>query len=257
MENLTSLTQTWPSTHWSAVSKAGHAGEAEKRKALTAVVTRYLPVIRWHLHVRRRIKPSEIDDLIQEFFLSKVLEQDLLQRAERERGRFRSFLATALDRFVINRLRDDKALKRKPAKNTCFDYVAERAELGEVAEDAFDIAWARQLLGQSVRKMRKECVTTKRSDIWDVFKSRIVDPTIGCALPVSYSELVRRNGFISPAQASNVLVTANRMFIRIIRDLVATYEKDDENIDQEIADLFRIASRAGNRRRACNSSRKW
>ena len=64
------------------------------------------------------------------------------------------------------------------------------------------------------------------------------------APPPPYEELVSRFGLTSPSQASNLLVTGKRTFARVLRSLVAEYAKEDADIDQEIADLTEILSKA-------------
>ena len=58
-----------------------------------------------------------------------------------------------------------------------------------------------------------------------------------------YLALVERFGFASPAQASNVLITANRMFARNLRAVVAAYEFEEGNVDREIAELRSVLAR--------------
>jgi hypothetical protein len=78
--------------------------------------------------------------------------------------------------------------------------------------------------------------------VWGIFDARVVTPMLEHSEPLSYEQLVARMGFTSPAQASNVLVTAKRMFIRIIRGVIGEYELGDEGIDAEIADLRLLLS---------------
>jgi DNA-directed RNA polymerase specialized sigma24 family protein len=66
------------------------------------VLRAYLPALRAHLVIRRRVHPDRADDLLQGFCSDQVLEKDLVPRAERDRGKFRTFLLTALDRYAIN-----------------------------------------------------------------------------------------------------------------------------------------------------------
>jgi hypothetical protein len=44
-------------------------------------------------------------------------------------------------------------------------------------------------------------------------------------------------------QAANALVTAKRMFTRILRGVIGEYESDEEEIDSEIDDLHKILAR--------------
>ncbi len=108
----------------------------------------------------------------------------------------------------------------------------------------FDLSWAREVLREAVGRMQVECGASKRPDIWGVFDGRTLGPALRQEPPVPYDQLVRAFNFVSPYQATNVLITANRMFVRVLRSVVAEYE-DDADVDAEIADLRRIMSTAG------------
>src|SRR5690606_37022898 len=104
--------QPMPTTHWSLVARAGHDDADVKRRALVQLIERYLPAIRSYLVHRKRLRVEDADDLLQGFLMSKVLEQDLLPRAEQDKGRFRTFLLTSLDRYIISEHRRQTAQKR-------------------------------------------------------------------------------------------------------------------------------------------------
>src|SRR5690606_13017814 len=95
----------FPSTHWSEIQVAGHGDVQARRAALEALIPRYMPALRSHLLYARRLNPHEAEDVLQAFLADKVLEQNLIARAEPEKGRFRNFLLVTLDRFMLNRLR--------------------------------------------------------------------------------------------------------------------------------------------------------
>jgi len=76
-----------------------------------------------------------------------------------------------------------------------------------------------------------------------VFECRLLAPALEGTDPVDYGELVRRFGLQSPSQASNVLVTAKRMYARTLRGVVAEYSGDAAEIEAEIGDLHRILAR--------------
>jgi hypothetical protein len=73
-----------------------------------------------------------------------------------------------------------------------------------------------------------------------VFESRVVSPIREGTEPSDYRELVRRFGFQSPSQASNVLMTAKRMYARLLRSVVGQYARSDREIETEIAELRSI-----------------
>jgi RNA polymerase sigma-70 factor (ECF subfamily) len=243
----------FPTTHWSLVARAGcESGEA-KRAALGRLLEQYLPPMRAHLVFARRLDREQADELLQQFLADKVLGQDLVRRVERGRGRFRTFLLTVLEHFVWDRFRDAKSAQRRAggAPASLDDPGAAAAAAAGAAVDpspapgqAFDVAWAKQVLAHAVDRMRQECESSSRPDVWAVFEGRVLRPTLHQQDPVPYGELVRRLGFASPTQASNVLVTANRMFVRVLRAVVGAYERDEGQIDEEIADLRRTLSGA-------------
>jgi hypothetical protein len=68
----------FPSTPWSAVSLAAHGEEPTGRRALGALLARYLPAMRTYLVVERRLDRHRADDLLQSFVAERVLEGNLL-----------------------------------------------------------------------------------------------------------------------------------------------------------------------------------
>ncbi len=88
------------STRWSVVLAAGRISSADAREALALLCQHYWYPL--YAYVRRRAKSvDEAQDLIQEFF-ARLLEHNLIGKADPERGRFRCFLLTALRNFLAN-----------------------------------------------------------------------------------------------------------------------------------------------------------
>jgi RNA polymerase sigma-70 factor (ECF subfamily) len=234
----------FPTTAWSLVARAGHPG-ALSRDALGELLTRYLPALHAHLVHRRGFQPEAADDLVQEFIASKIVEKGLIARADQELGKFRTFLLTALDRFVANQIRDSRAQKRSPGEGKLVSY----GERDEAAHDEggpstiFNVTWARGVVGQALQQVHEECNSSGREDLWGVFECRIIAPILEGAEPPSYQELVERFGFKSPTQASNALTTAKRMYARALRNVVAEYAGSNFEIESEIDDLRKILAR--------------
>jgi len=238
--------ERFPSTAWSLVARAGAEGECQ-REALGQLLARYLPALSAHLVYRRGLRPEEADDMVQEFITGKIVERDLIARADQELGKFRTFLLTALDRFVSNQVRNQRAKKRSPGEGMLVSMGdrddAVSAEAGP--SDVFDVAWARGVITQALDEVRRECGASDRSDIWGVFECRVVGPTLEGAAPPSYRELVKRFGFRSPTQASNALTTAKRMYARALRNVVAEYAGEGHEIESELEELRKVLARAG------------
>jgi RNA polymerase sigma-70 factor (ECF subfamily) len=233
------------------VALAGQDREAQ-REALEQLLTRYLPALQAHLVHTKGLSSENAEDLLQDFVAGKILERDLIARADRHLGKFRTFLLTALDRFLINRLRDVGAKKRAAGEGA--ERLGERAARLSVnggPSDAFDVTWARRVLAEVLQRMRTHCETTGRTDIWGVFECRVLGPILDGTEPPDYRELVQRFGLQSPSQASNVLATAKRMYGRTLRAVVGEYTRSDGEIDEEIRELREILARG---KRPANSS---
>ena len=227
------------------MARAGQDPTEAKREALGGLLVRYLPALRAHLIYGKRLTPEDADDLLQEFVAAKILEKELIGRADRELGKFRTFLLTALDRFLIDRLREQAARKRAPAHGA-LKPLGEQAEQVPADQhcDAFDLAWARNMIDETIRLMRTECETSGRMDVWGVFECRLLGPLLHAAQPMEYDELVEKFGLESPSQASNVLITAKRMFARLMRAVVGEYALGGAEIESEIGELMEILGRA-------------
>jgi DNA-directed RNA polymerase specialized sigma24 family protein len=247
-------TAAFPSTRWSLIAlvRAGEGDEAAaaaRREVLGVLLTRYMPALRAHL-LRRRFRPDGVDDLLQSFVAEKVLERDLLAAADAARGRFRGFLVTSLDNFAANRLRHDLAARRTPAGAKVLGigddpaWEPGAATAGGGGWDAFDVEWAREVLRESLRRMREECHAAGRDDLWEVLEARVVAPAMNGSEPAPYAELVRRHGYATPKHAANVLITAKRRFEQCLRSVLGEYVSDDQELDHELATLGDVLAAA-------------
>src|SRR6201999_3451227 len=119
----------------------------------------------------------------------------------------------------------DSALKRGAGSTVAIGEDTDIAQTWDQPDEHFDVAWARQLLAEAIRRTKEECTASGRADVWGVFETRVLDPMLHDAEPLGYDELVKRFGLTSPTQASNLLVTGKRTFARVLRALVAEYAK--------------------------------
>ena len=110
-----------PTTRWSLVQRAGQEPAAPARVAMEELLRKYLPALRIRLLSRRAVRPEVVDDVLQGFVSQKILEHNLLQAADRTKGKFRTLLLTALDRYVISHRRQLSAAKRGAACTVSLD----------------------------------------------------------------------------------------------------------------------------------------
>src|SRR3954466_11736357 len=146
--NRDSATAQWfTTTHWSVVLLAGQSQSTGSFDALDLLCRRYWPPI--YAFIRRRGHgPDDAKDLTQEFF-ARLLEKNYVESADASKGRFRTFLLTAVTRFLINQ-RDRMRTKKRGGGQIHFsldDLNSENSLLNEPADKAtpetiYERCWA-------------------------------------------------------------------------------------------------------------------
>jgi len=229
-----------PKTDWVLVEQAGAAPSAPQRQAIQTLVWRYVPALRAHVMTTFGVPKDRAEDLLQEFLSVKVVEQQLVGQARRERGKFRSFLRKTLDDFVISELRKEKRKKRSPGKVSGLDVAGMPDARSGNPPSAFEVAWAQEVLAEAVERMSEECRASKRPDLWGTFQDRVLRPALDGVPPLDYDDLVKRYEFRSPTQAANALTTAKRMLERQLRVVLRQYSADDRDVDEGIIEIRAI-----------------
>jgi RNA polymerase sigma-70 factor (ECF subfamily) len=228
----------FPVTAWSLVARAASSSPEEKSAALQSLLKRYIPALRVRLIVEKKLDEHRAEEILQDFVTHKILEQQLIAQADRAKGKFRTFVLTALDRFVIDCVRYEAAAKRSGPRAGPSSMETVAADDPEPSA-AFDVQWARDVIDQAAWRMQAQCADNGRPELWELFSCRILAPALDGSAPEAYDRIIERFGFSSPAVASNALVTAKRMFERSLRSVVGEYTSDEREIDREIADLRR------------------
>jgi len=164
----------FPTTRWSLVAAAGDPHRDEARSALVSLCENYWYPL--YAYLRRHGYPADqAQDLTQEFFI-RVLEGRYLDRADREKGRFRSFLLTSLKFFVADE--EDRRHARKRGGGAVvpleFSSGEERYQRepahDETPERIFERRWALSVLDRVVEKLRVEFVQHGRPEHFERLK---------------------------------------------------------------------------------------
>lgn len=225
-------------TRWTVVLAAGDAEHPHADRALaTLCQTYWMPL---YAFVRRRgYAADDAADLVQDFF-ARMLERSLLGQADRDRGRFRTFLLAALSHFLANEWNRQRTLKRGGAQPP-ISWDAQAAEhryLREAAETetpatAFDRHWAEALLQRALDQLRRHYAAIGKADLFGA-----LEPCLsGENLAPSYRELAGRLGLSEGA----LRVAAHRLrrgFGEILRLEVAHTVATPTEIDDELRYLF-------------------
>lgn len=201
--------------------------------AMQRLLELYLPALRSHLLMGRRwrgrLAEHDVDDLIHQFVLSKVIEKDLPARYD-PRFRFRNLLLTALDRFIIDEFRKKKL---DPADLADVPEPADGA--GAQADAAFLVEAMQTVIEQTLERMHADFTAKGRPEAMAVFEARLVGPILRQCPPVPFEQLVDDLGIKSVGTASNLMVTAKRSFKKHMAAVCA----DMGDQAEELTRLFR------------------
>ena len=164
----------FPTTRWTLVVAAGDPNQKEARSALSSLCENYWYPL--YAYLRRRGYPADrAQDLTQEFF-TRVLEGRYLDRADREKGRFRSFILTSLKFFVADEEDRQRAHKRGGGAVLPLEFSSGEGRYqrepahDETPERIFERRWVLSLLDRVVEKLRDEFVHHGRPEHFERLK---------------------------------------------------------------------------------------
>src|SRR6476659_9126329 len=86
-------------THWSLIAAAGGTLDGLRSEALNSLCRSYWYPL--YAYIRRAGNPPEEARDLTQSFLFQLLEKDAIRLADRERGRFRTFLLSSLKNFLV------------------------------------------------------------------------------------------------------------------------------------------------------------
>jgi RNA polymerase sigma-70 factor (ECF subfamily) len=229
---------SFATTHWSLVLDAGRLPRAGADSALQALCQNYWYPL--YAYVRRRVHDvSEAQDLTQEFF-ARLLEKDLLAQAAPDRGRFRSFLLTAMQNFLTNEWHKAQATKRGGGlKVLSLDFAAGDSRLnidpghGWTAEKLFERNWAITLLDHVLSRLQAEYEQVGRAKMFELLRPYISGNRAEGSLAEIATQLEMTEGAAK--------VAAHRLrkrYRELLRSELAQTVANPSEVDDEIAWLF-------------------
>jgi RNA polymerase sigma-70 factor (ECF subfamily) len=206
-------------------------------RELERLCAAYWKPVYWLIR-RRWNRPNEdAKDLTQQFF-SIVLERDYLQAFSPDRGRFRTFLRTALENFLRNDARDRQRLKRGGGRRLVVpdggaDPIFDLPSADEPLEKAFDRLWARSLLQEALDLLRQQYSEAGREELFRIFEAH--DLREGD--PPGYPDLARRFQ-VTEDSVRHALRRVRADLRAFLRDRVRATVADPGEVEGEMRYLF-------------------
>jgi DNA-directed RNA polymerase specialized sigma24 family protein len=225
-------------THWSVVSVAGDAGSPLAQAALETLCARYWYPI--YAQIRRcGHSPHDAQDLAQEFF-ALLLRRQSIAAADRNKGRFRTYLLGALKYFLLDQ-RDHRSTQKRGGQCEIISLDADQAEQWLNHEDErvaspereFDRRWSITLLDRAFRRLEEEYAAHGKAALFAELKPFLAHQSESGA----YAAPAQRVGLT--ASAFGVAVHRFRARYReLLKAEVADTLANPANVDEELRQLF-------------------
>jgi RNA polymerase sigma factor (sigma-70 family) len=231
-------------TRWTVVLAAGRRGTRESEVALAFLCEAYWYPL--YAYARRRgHAPEEAEDLTQGFF-AILLEKGYVEAADRERGRFRTFLLTAFARFMAKERDRERALKRGGGR-TPLPFGLGEAE-GRYArepwhdltpEKIYERRWALTVIDRALADLRKRCAAEGNEALLERLKGFLTGTAQG-----GYAEAGSDLGLSEGAVKTAVHRLRGR-FREALRAEIARTVDDPADVEEELGHLRRALESGG------------
>jgi RNA polymerase sigma factor (sigma-70 family) len=232
-------------THWSVILAAGRS-EAEPEIAQAALAqlcqTYWAPL---YTFVRSRgYAVHDAQDLTQSFFVY-LIEKKIYARADRQKGKFRSFLLASLKNFLADAYDREQTLKR----GGTHDFVPLREKQIEEAESlfqthsdatnedrVFERSWAQMLVAAGLERLSADYKAEGKEKLFQELKIFLT----GAAEPLPrYADLAERLGTIESTLRSQITRLRARYREALRAEVRRTVETEAE-VDGELRELLRV-----------------
>lgn len=224
-------------TAWSIVVGAQGDETFRRGECLAKLCQIYWKPIFYYMR-RRGISVDDARDLTQEYFAT-FLEKDFVATADRERGKFRTFVLVTVNRFLSKQL----ARKRRTDARCGIvlhmedgddEVLLPELAHGETAEDEFNRRWAMNLIEKTLAAMGEECKAGKKKCYYDAFVMFLEGAS--SSDKVSYREMATAMG-VSEADVTNYLYRGRNIFQKLLREEIRESVESESAIDEEIEAL--------------------
>ena len=230
-------------TRWSVVLAAGRPDSAAAAAALEQLCGSY-----WHpLYAYARHQghlPPDAEDLTQEFF-ARLLAKNYLASADKEKGRFRSFLLTMFKRFLADEWDRSRAQKRGGGLRplTIDTETAEAGYQQDWIEDAtpervFEQRWALSVVNRAINRLEAEFTQAGRAVEFERLKTFLTLEKGAIPYAAAATEYGMTEGALRVA-----IHRLRQKFRRHLRAEVAQTVASPEEIEEEIRYLLTVLSR--------------
>ena len=230
--------RVFATTHWSVVLAAGEGDSEPARLALETLCRGYWYPI--YVYVRRKgYGQDEAQDLTQEFF-AQLIAKERLRLADRQKGKFRTFLLAMLDYFLAREW--SRAHRQKRGGQFIFisldqETPEERYRLepadNDTPEKKFVRQWALTVLEQAMNALERECIGNGKGPLFSQTKELLSSERDGA----TYAEIAQCLNMAEGAARMAVL-RLRRRYAELLRKEIGQTVSEPEEVDEEMRYLL-------------------
>lgn len=231
----------FPATSWSIVAGARDKGSDEYRRALERLTRLYWKPV--YCLIRRSWSKGneEAKDLTQEFFVSVVLEGDLIHKFTPQRGSFRAFLKAAVTNFMRDAAKAAGRQKRGGDART-LSLQIDDFDIDEIIpdehtltpEEVFDEAWKNLVLARAVELTEQRLRSEGKEIYFEIFRRYDLSAD---SKDLSYRVLGEQLG-LNADTVKNYLTRAREVFRDAVSKVVCDYVDNERDLSIEMRELF-------------------
>ncbi len=189
--------------------------------------------------IRHRGHPAhDAEDLTQEFF-ARLLDKHFLAAADREKGRFRTFLLMAVKRFLANEYDHAQAKKRGGGQRAVpLEGIEPEARYHQEPADnltperLFEQQWALTLLDQVLARLQAEMTAAGKAALFETLKGHLAG-----SRDESYAATAARLG-MSDGAVKVAVYRLRRRYRELLQEEIAHTVAGPEEVEDEIRYLF-------------------
>ncbi len=227
-------------THWSVVLAAGDKADSQCAAALqTLCRTYWYPLYAYVRH--RGTRAQDAEDLVQAFFVF-LLEKDRLGSLAQDRGKFRSFLLTALKHFRTDQWKRASAVKRGGGRKIFSLDMADAEDrfLHEpvdtmTPDKLFEMNWAVTLLNTVFKQLQQAHQAQGKGEQFESLKFCLTGQRSG----IPYAQLAEQL-VVSESSLKVMVHRLRKRYRELLRQEIAHTVENPEAVDEELRYLFRV-----------------
>ncbi len=236
----------FPTTQWTLIARLKSGDETESHRALNELCTQYHYPL--YCYIRRRgIDHHDAQDVLHDY-LFKLLRLETFKVAEVETGRLRSFLAAALQRFLINWHRDHGQRQLEVSDDAEAElaktegrYKREHFTDTDTPERIFERKWSQELLSHVLKKLGDLYIHKDREKVFEALRPVLM--TSG-SLRDGDAAIIAATLDMTEGTLRVALSRLLKDYRTLLREEVRQTVAEDADVNEEITYLLQVFKRA-------------